>query len=154
MVRFSPKKILPHLLRKDARTFTVNNSYNDTHTLYLSHEMLSFEKKYAKLNLITFFNKEDLNQRDILTEIQDRYSRLLFVLHLDNNNSNNASFKSSDKTLYKAICHSIGLSSNPNLLTVLYASGKYFSHYEGSIPIEMLQYDIEQAQNKIQQKDD
>ncbi len=30
-------------------------------------------------------------------------------------------------------------------LTVLYVEGKYFRHYEGIVPIEMIEYDIQQA---------
>ncbi|MEA2046890.1 MAG: TlpA disulfide reductase family protein [Campylobacterota bacterium] len=34
-------------------------------------------------------------------------------------------------------------------LTVMYLNGTYFTHYEGSIPIEMIEYDIQQAQKQL-----
>lgn len=37
-------------------------------------------------------------------------------------------------------------------LTVMYVDGKYFTHYEGSVPVEMIEYDIEQAQKQLKLK--
>jgi len=34
-------------------------------------------------------------------------------------------------------------------LTVMYVDGEYFTHYEGIIPIEMIEYDIEQAKKQL-----
>jgi hypothetical protein len=30
-------------------------------------------------------------------------------------------------------------------LTILYKNGKYYAHYEGAVPIEMIEYDIKKA---------
>ncbi|MEY3002786.1 MAG: hypothetical protein RLZZ428_1161 [Pseudomonadota bacterium] len=35
-------------------------------------------------------------------------------------------------------------------LTLLYVDGNYFTHYEGSVPVEMIEYDIEQAKTLLQ----
>jgi thiol-disulfide isomerase/thioredoxin len=37
-------------------------------------------------------------------------------------------------------------------LTVMYVDGKYFTHYEGSVPVEMIEYDIQQAQKQLKLK--
>lgn len=37
-------------------------------------------------------------------------------------------------------------------LTVMYVDGKYFTHYEGSVPVEMIEYDIQQAQKLLKSK--
>jgi hypothetical protein len=34
-------------------------------------------------------------------------------------------------------------------LSVMYVEGKYFTHYEGIVPIEMIEYDIQQAKKTI-----
>ena len=34
-------------------------------------------------------------------------------------------------------------------LTVMYVEGKYFTHYEGSVPVEMIEYDIQQAKKQL-----
>lgn len=37
-------------------------------------------------------------------------------------------------------------------LTVMYVDGKYFTHYEGAVPVEMIEYDIKQAQKQLKTK--
>ena len=37
----------------------------------------------------------------------------------------------------------------PIPLTVIYVEGKYFTHYEGSVPVEMIEYDIQQAKKQL-----
>jgi len=34
-------------------------------------------------------------------------------------------------------------------LTVMYLNGEYFTHYEGSVPVEMIEYDIQQAKKQL-----
>lgn len=34
-------------------------------------------------------------------------------------------------------------------LTIMYVNGTYFTHYEGSVPVEMIEYDIQQAQKQL-----
>ncbi|WP_309497644.1 TlpA disulfide reductase family protein [Sulfurovum sp.] len=38
----------------------------------------------------------------------------------------------------------------PIPLIVLYLDGEYYTHYEGSVPVEMVKYDIKQAQQQLQ----
>jgi len=40
----------------------------------------------------------------------------------------------------------------PIPLLILYVNGKYYTHYEGSVPVEMVKYDIRQAQKKLKNK--
>lgn len=37
----------------------------------------------------------------------------------------------------------------PIPLLILYVEGKYYTHYEGSVPVEMVKYDIKQAQRQL-----
>ena len=37
----------------------------------------------------------------------------------------------------------------PIPLIILYLNGKYYTHYEGSVPVEMVKYDIEQAKKQL-----
>jgi hypothetical protein len=34
-------------------------------------------------------------------------------------------------------------------LTVIYVDGAYFTHYEGIVPVEMIEYDIQQAKKQL-----
>jgi len=34
-------------------------------------------------------------------------------------------------------------------LSVIYVDGEYFTHYEGSVPVEMIEYDIQQAKKQL-----
>jgi hypothetical protein len=48
------------------------------------------------------------------------------------------------------IAKTLHLSNNFSIpLTVMYVEGKYFTHYEGSVPIEMIEYDIAQARKTL-----
>lgn len=37
-------------------------------------------------------------------------------------------------------------------LTVMYVDGNYFTHYEGSVPVEMIEYDIQQAKKQLKSR--
>lgn len=37
-------------------------------------------------------------------------------------------------------------------LTVMYVNGEYFTHYEGSVPVEMIEYDIQQAKKQLKSR--
>ena len=37
-------------------------------------------------------------------------------------------------------------------LTIIYLKGKYFTHYEGVIPLEMMRYDLAEAQKNLKSK--
>ncbi len=37
-------------------------------------------------------------------------------------------------------------------LTVMYVEGEYFTHYEGSVPVEMIEYDIQQAKKQLKSR--
>ena len=37
-------------------------------------------------------------------------------------------------------------------LTVMYVEGEYFTHYEGTVPVEMIEYDIQQAKKQLKSR--
>ncbi len=37
-------------------------------------------------------------------------------------------------------------------LTVMYVEGEYFTHYEGVVPVEMIEYDIQQAKKQLKSR--
>jgi hypothetical protein len=37
-------------------------------------------------------------------------------------------------------------------LTVMYVKGEYFTHYEGSVPVEMIEYDIQEAKKQLKSR--
>jgi hypothetical protein len=146
---FTKKDIATRLHRKNAKPFTVENDLNRSHALYVSKKELYFDKEYAPISIVTLFKKDNSTHQKILSQLQDRYSTLLFVLKIDEDTKNDTFFRSNDKTLFKILSNSINLNNTPDLLTILYVNGKYFTHYDGLVPIEMIQYDIEEAQKSI-----
>ncbi len=38
-------------------------------------------------------------------------------------------------------------------LTVMYVGGEYFTHYEGAVPVEMIEYDIQQAKKQLEARE-
>jgi len=97
-----------------------------------------------------------------LAMLQERYHQDIFVIGVIANNSisddNITNFKdknglnyfistSNDNSSFtKLLVKNLNIDKDFNIpLTVIYSEGKYFSHYNGLTPIEMIDFDIQQA---------
>jgi hypothetical protein len=151
---FTKKDVEIRLQKQNAKTYTLTIINDHTHILYLSYKSISFEKEFAPLSLVTFFKRKNLEGKNLvhlntLEQLQDRYGTLLFTLNTAMTSESSMLFSTTDKTFFAALSHSVSSDIKSDLLSILYVNGKYFTHYEGLIPIEMMQYDIEQAQKNI-----
>jgi len=97
--------------------------------------MNDLQKKYKKELLLTGILVQDTSVEEKLRSFLAKYEVNYFV---SNSTENNDFASLVAKTLRLPKDFSIPL-------TVMYVGGKYFTHYEGCVPIEMIDYDIQQA---------
>lgn len=145
--------------------FHLRDLNNEPYTVTISDKKLTFKENTKAITLLSFFATWCLPCRHeipYLNDLQESYKDDLFIAsilihdpitdnHLQtfiekyqikytlfNTIHNNNFAKLIAKTLHLPTVYSIPL-------TVMYVEGNYFTHYEGNVPIEMIQYDIDQA---------
>jgi len=150
-------------------TFKLNDIKDTNYTVTVSNQKVTFKESTKAITLITFFaswcppcvggipymndlylkNKKDLLLAGVLihdiintSELKSFISKHEIKYFISNSTHNNDFASLIAKTLH--------LSNNFSIpLTVMYVEGKYFTHYEGSVPIEMIEYDITQARKTL-----
>jgi thiol-disulfide isomerase/thioredoxin len=150
-------------------TFKLNDIKNTNYTVTVSNQKVTFKESSKAITLIRFFaswcppcaggipymndlylkNKKDVLLTGILihdtinkSELKSFISKHEIKYFISNSTHNNDFASLIAKTLH--------LSNNFSIpLTVMYVEGKYFTHYEGSVPIEMIEYDIAQARKTL-----
>ena len=150
-------------------TFKLNDMKNTNYTVTVSNQKVTFKESTKAIILITFFaswcppcvggipymndlylkNKKDLLLAGVLihdtinkSELKSFISKHQIKYFISNSTHNNDFASLIAKTLH--------LSNNFSIpLTVMYVEGKYFTHYAGSVPIEMIEYDITQARKTL-----
>jgi len=152
--------------------FTLRSSQLVEHNVTVYDEDLVFDGQDAPLVIVHFFAswcQPCMAEMPYLSDLQQKYRKILFVagvlVHDDtqtpalqtllaknavryfvSNSAHNAAFT-------KRVTASLGLPENFTIpLTILYVEGKYFTHYEGNVPVEMIEYDIEQAKKQLKSR--
>lgn len=155
--------------RHPATTFTFTDTKELNHTVTLSDETLLFhtgEKPIVLVNLFATWCLPCISEIPYLNDLQKKYQEELFIAgvlthdpieksalntfmakhqinYFISNHINNDAFS----TLLASI---LELPENFSIpLTVMYVNGEYFTHYEGTVPVEMIEYDIQQAQKQL-----
>ncbi len=145
--------------------FHLRDLNNEPYTVTISNKKVTFRENTKAITLLSFFASWCLpcrNEIPYLNDLHDRYKDNLFIAsilihdHINDTNLQNFIDKYQIKyTLFNTIhnndfasliaktLHLPTVYSIP--LTVMYVEGNYFTHYEGNVPIEMIQYDIDQA---------
>lgn len=152
-------------------TFILKDIKNKSYTVHLSNKTMTIKENSKAIVLMTFFASwcpPCVYEIPYLNDLQRRYHKDLFVAgvivhdtlplaklksflakhevayYISNAKQNNDFASLTAKTLH--------LSHNfPIPLTVMYVNGKYFTHYEDIVPIEMITYDIEEALKTLKQ---
>ena len=97
------------------------------------------QKKYEKELLVVGILTHDSIVQDELETFMAKNQINYFI----SNGTDNETFAT-------LLASTLDLSKNfPIPLTVMYVEGKYFTHYEGSVPVEMIEYDIQQAKKQL-----
>jgi len=96
------------------------------------------QKKYGKELFLTGILVNDDSNASELEKFYDTYHAHYFISNGGKNNE-----------LTEKVVEALKLDENFTLpLTVLYKNGEYYTHYEGAVPVEMIDHDIRTALEK------
>jgi len=161
----TPKKETVHL----TDTFILSNLKKETFTVTISNKKLTLKESTKAITLVSFFATwcpPCLYQIPYLNDLQKKYSKDLLLtgilIHDTSTKKEIKSFIAKNEINYylsytnqnndfaSLVAKTLHLSKNFDIpLTVMYIEGKYFTHYEGIVPIEMIEYDILQAKKTL-----
>ena len=137
--------------------------FNSRYTLKISEKkvLLSQRKPIVMMTFFSPFSPSSLAQMHHLNRLQKTYHKNMFTVAFSNkiedkklldlvtNNNFNYFFVKSTKetlTLSTQLMQNINKKdTNIRPLTIIYLKGVYFSHYQGIIPPEMIEFDINEA---------
>jgi thiol-disulfide isomerase/thioredoxin len=151
--------------RKGTGTFTLKNTRGQTHQITIADqniELLQNQKPIILINLFASWCPPCIGQLAYMNDLQKKYQKELFIAGiLTHDTVDKFSFDSfmakhqvkyfisyakQNDDLANLMAKVLGLDENFSIpLTVMYVGGEYFTHYEGSVPVEMVEYDIQQA---------
>jgi len=162
------KQEIPEI-EADADTFTLADTKGISYKITLSNEKVFFHentKPIVLLNLFATWCSPCVGQLSYLNDLQKKHEKELFVTGV-------LTHDSIDETLLKSFLAknqiSYFVSNSPHNdafasllastlqepenfdipLTAIYVNGQYFTHYEGVVPVEMIEYDLAQAKKQL-----
>jgi len=153
-------------------TFTLKNMGKTKYTVNVSNQKVTFKENNKAIQLITFFATwcpPCVHEIPYINDLQKKYQKDLLLsavlIHDDIDKDALKSFLAKNEVQYfmasgthnndfaSLIAKTLHLPNNfPIPLSVIYVEGKYFTHYEGCVPIEMIEYDIDQALKMLKEK--
>jgi len=149
-------------------SFNFSDIDENNHTISVKDKKITINNSKEEVILLNFFSSKDpacKGQIPYLIDTQKKYnSKLITIGILLNSKTDKHNLKTlleTEKFNYN-IYHSIknnkfaeyltrhfSLNKNFSLpMSILFKNGKYYVHYEGAVPIEMLEYDIKNIINK------
>jgi len=148
-------------------TFIIKSSKQKSYKFSIADKNIysnSFHKKTIVLNISHISSPTSLDQMESLSKIQTRYQRNIIVISLLLGDTQKistpniflnkhhiyhfVSFNKENEKISNLLYTSLQIKEKPMPLTIIYKNGKYYSHFEGATPIEMLNYDILQTTKK------
>jgi thiol-disulfide isomerase/thioredoxin len=146
-------------------TIRLKNLKDETCTIIAEAGHFQLQHHKQPLLLINFFSTwcpPCRGQIPYFEDLQKKYDQSLFIIGILVNDDQNIStlqtfsekyhigyFLSKDTNntlLTDKVIHSLKLDENFTLpLTVLYKNGHYYTHYEGAVPVEMIDHDLKTA---------
>jgi len=153
-------------INKDAKTFNLHDIDNKDHTFYFDKKNILIDgvsQNFVLLNFFATWCPPCVGQVPYISDLEERYKKDLFVAGVLVNDANKeyheieafsekhtinyfiSNAKEND-TFAIALLKSLNIAENFQLpLTILYKNGMYYTHYEGAVPIEMIEHDIKKA---------
>ena len=152
-------------------TFTFKNFKNQTSILEVKNDVYNFiniEQPIVMINLSSTWCPPCRGEVPHLSSLQKKFKEELFILTaLVHDNIKENELKKliiSEKVHFfvstnqeenlkfeKMIIKKLGIVDNFKLpLMIMFSNGKYFTHYEGSMPEEMIESDIRQVLKKLE----
>ena len=150
-------------------TFTLSNQAGKKYTATVHNQEMKLSNVTQNIVIIHIFATwctPCIGEITYLNDLQSKYNNELFiasVLAYDTIEPKHLNdFKLKHKINYylssgiqndaftTLLAATLSLPQNFSIpLSIMYVNGQYFTHYEGLVPIEMIEYDIEQAKNKL-----
>jgi len=150
----------------EAKKFKLNNIENKNYTFYLNKKNIFIEnipQKFILLNFFATWCPPCNGQLPYISDLEKKYKDKLFVAGILVNDEDTEyheiqelsekysidyfiSNSKQNDTFAIELVQYLNIAKNFQLpLTVLYKNGKYYAHYEGATPIEMIEHDIKKA---------
>jgi len=167
------KNILPKkrssLPEGPAKVFTLISTKVKSHTVSVSNQKVMFQdttQPIVIVNLFATWCPPCIGEIPYLNDLQKKYKEELFVVGILTHDSivqdaldtfiakNQINYFISNgtdnDTFADQLAITLDLPENFSIpLTVMYVKGEYFTHYEGAVPVEMIEYDIQQAKKQL-----
>lgn len=145
--------------------FTLSDDQSHSYSVQVFQDGIKIKEEKRPITLLTFFATwcpPCLANIPYFNALEQKYNDKIFIssIHIHDSIKPEAyqTFLKKHEIRYfvsnspdnddfvSLLTRTLNLPKNFNIpLTVLYLHGKYFTHYEGAVPIEMLEYDIQQA---------
>ncbi len=155
-------------------TVTLLDTQKGEYTAKVTHESLIFQNNTKPIVIVQLFATwctPCIGEIAYLNDLQETYKEDIFVAGLltrdeidtatlntfiEEHHINYKLLRSEDdNTLGTTIAQGLDIQGTfPIPLIVIYLNGKYYTHYEGSVPVEMIKYDIKQAQQQLKKNED
>jgi thiol-disulfide isomerase/thioredoxin len=150
----------------DAKKFKLNDIDNKNYTFYFDKKNIFIENIPQKFLLINFFATwcpPCRGQIPYINDLNEKYKKDLFVagflvndddkeyhelkeFSAEHNINYFVSNSKENDVFALELLKDISIAENFQLpLTILYKNGKYYSHYEGAVPVEMIEHDLKNA---------
>jgi len=149
----------------ESAIFTLSDDQNHSYTVQVFQKSIAIKEESRPITLLTFFAtwcppcvanipyfndlEQKYNDKVFISSvlIHDTIKPELFQAFLNTHEMRYFVSNSLDNEHFASLLtKTLGLPENYSIpLTILYVHGKYFTHYEGAVPVEMLEYDIRQA---------
>ena len=158
--------------KKETNKYTFVNTKNESLQVTLSDQkitLLQKEKPIIMVNLFATWCPPCIGQIAYLNDLQKKHQKELFITgiltHDKIDKPSLETFMAKQQINY-FISHTMDNDAFANLLanelqldenfsiplTVMYVDGEYFTHYEGTVPVEMIEYDIQQAKKQLKSR--
>ena len=159
----------PSIPETQLGVFTLINTKVKSHKVTFSDQKVIFQdttQPIVMVNLFATWCPPCIGEIPYLNDLQKKYEKELLVVGILTHDNimqdaletfmakNQINYFISNGTENDAfatlLASTLDLPKNfPIPLTVIYVEGKYFTHYEGSVPVEMIEYDIQQAKKQL-----
>ncbi len=146
-------------------TFTLSDIQQNQHTLTVSNQKMAFHNVDQSIVIINFFSTWCSSCRaeiPYLSDLQKKYKKRVFIAgilvndeqsddtikqFISKNHANYFISNSKQNDIFTSkLIKELQLPENFSIpLTVIYKEGNYYTHYEGAVPVEMIDHDIQQA---------
>ena len=156
-------------LEEGADTFILRNTKAFPYKVTISNEKVIFHenaKPIVLINLFATWCPPCVGQLAYLNDLQKKHEKELFIVGVITHDTidepqlktfiakNQLSYFVSNSPHNDAFASLLAstLKEPENFdipLTAIYVNGQYFTHYEGVVPVEMIEYDLEQAKKQL-----